>query len=131
MREIKFRYTCKRDNGFIFSQIFTLEEIERGVAFTWANANLVDIDKVIKEQFTGLLDANGREIYEGDIVQCSGAKYYRLVVYLGAVMMHSSWWFWSWLSRELKEEYIVSCALSGFATFCGSFFLIILGCGVC
>lgn len=71
-REIKFRYTCKRDNGHVFSQIFTLEQIESGDAKRWTNENLVGLFHLKKDQYIGQHDKNDKEIYEGDIamVEC-------------------------------------------------------------
>ncbi len=69
MREIKFRYTCKRDNGHVFSRIFTLEQIESSEVRQWWELNHVGNYKLYKDQYTGLKDKQGKEIYEGDILR--------------------------------------------------------------
>ncbi len=53
MREIKFRYNTPRG-----LETFTLEEISLGIPYSECRG-----------QYTGLEDKNGKEIYEGDIVE--------------------------------------------------------------
>ena len=70
MREIKFRYTYS-DGKSLFHKIFTLDEIEQGFQFdVLCDSPLLQHYKCIaKSQYTGLQDKNGKEIYEGDILE--------------------------------------------------------------
>ncbi len=64
-REIKFRVW---DEIRKMWHVFTLNDLIRGIIGTYEiNAINADFNKVY--QFTGLHDKNGKEIYEGDIVE--------------------------------------------------------------
>ena len=71
-REIKFKYIWSNQakTNFI-TEIFMLDEIEAGNQFMVLENEplLKDYKLIARVQFTGLLDKNGKKIYEGDIVE--------------------------------------------------------------
>ena len=72
MREIRFRLACKDDFGTLFFLYPTSHDLLRG---HFNIENIGRIREIIgQDEFTGLHDKNGKEVWEGDILQSEGIK---------------------------------------------------------
>jgi uncharacterized phage protein (TIGR01671 family) len=86
-REIKFKQ-------FINGKWHYWGFLEKGVFIGPANDTLSDGSIVNSQQYTGLKDKNGVEIYEGDIVKTND-KYYPInsvIYYAGVINEHDGDW---------------------------------------
>lgn len=67
MREIRFRIWCPKTKTFVIYGMNPLN-LMFGVLQSSKLADYINDNNCVWQQFTGLKDAGGREIYEGDFV---------------------------------------------------------------
>lgn len=73
MREIKFRVWSKKDKNFLHNTEINSDLIHADGKWYFLGGNELN-EKYIVQQFTGLKDSKGNEVWEGDII-----KYTRLI----------------------------------------------------
>ena len=82
MREIKFRAWVKSRSLMAFDVVDIYDDnLYVDGRYYCCFGDILDDDDIILEQFTGLRDKNGREIYEGDIYKCEDEDGPQIVEY--------------------------------------------------
>ena len=111
MREIKFRAWVPEDHW--------INRSGRGeYIYDWQDKTYVESvgfnpceDGIVIEEFIGIRDAEDRDIYEGDIVQCSDAAFYRIVTYLtiraSFFFVHRDSWYPAAVATTSHAETVV------------------------
>jgi len=124
VREIKFRVWDKLTKTFIFA-----DKGYQGHYMLTLNGKFYDLhsgsggDECVVQQYTGLKDKNGREIFEGDILRLTYRDIYE-------IRENGKFVKWSDKEKELHSFYEVGFFNDEFTVNCDEYTILINGWGV-
>lgn len=100
MRQIKFRAFDKRVNQMVHSSSFG-NLIHPRSEDTPNIVSLGHIEEIILMQFTGLTDKNGKEVFEGDIIEIKNSDFGKEEIERFRII----WGTYSWV-KDIGSEYM-------------------------